>query len=156
MTVVALDPSPGMLVQARRRGLDGLVQGNAENLPFADGSFDCVLMGYALRHVADLRQTFAQYRRVLRPGGRVVLLEITRPASRAVALALKLYLRGAVPALARLGGRQVRELMQYYWDTIEACVEPATILGALGASGFAGARRGVELGIFSEYVAEAA
>ena len=153
--VVALDPSAGMLAQARRREVGRLVQATAEMLPFADGSFDCVLMGYALRHVADLRQTFAQYRRVLRPGGRLVVLEITRPGSRAAAIALRLYLRGAVPALARLGGRPVRELMQYYWDTIEACVEPAAILQALSASGFA-ARRGVELGIFSEYVAEAA
>src|SRR5512143_1569310 len=80
--VVGLDPSAGMLLQARRRGVRGLVLGVAEALPFPDASFDLVTMGYALRHVADLTATFAEYRRVLRPGGRVLVLEITRPQSR--------------------------------------------------------------------------
>ena len=74
--VVGLDLSEGMLAEARRSLGVTLVQARAEALPFADASFDFVSMGYALRHVADLARLFAEYRRVLRPGGRLLVLEI--------------------------------------------------------------------------------
>lgn len=149
--VIGLDPSFGMLAEAGRRGVPLLVRATAEALPFADASFDLLTMGYALRHVADLETTFAEYRRVLRPGGRVLILEITPPRSRLLFALVKAYLRGVVPLLARRHGAVPGELMTYYWDTIEQCVDPATILGALRTSGFAGADRRVDLGIFSEY-----
>ena len=76
--VVALDPSTGMLTQARANGVNSMVTGLAESLPFPDRQFDMLTMGYALRHVADLEQTFVEYRRVLKSGGKVLLLEITR------------------------------------------------------------------------------
>lgn len=154
--VVGLDPSVGMLVEARRRGGPALVRATAEALPFADSSFDLITMGYALRHVADLEVTFAEYRRVLVPGGRALILEITPPASRLPFRLLRTYLRRVVPLLARRHGPHPAELMAYYWDTIEQCVAPATILRALGSSGFARAERRVELGVFSEYSAVAA
>ena len=112
-------------------------------------------MGYALRHVADLEVTFAEYRRVLVPGGRALILEITPPDSRLPFLLLRTYMRWFVPLLARRHGPLPAELMAYYWDTIESCVPPATILRALDASGFARAERRVELGVFSEYSAAA-
>src|ERR1044071_2704727 len=61
--VLGLDPSTGMLRVARRHGARRLVRGVAEALPFPDGRFDFLSMGYALRHVADLRATFAAHRR---------------------------------------------------------------------------------------------
>jgi demethylmenaquinone methyltransferase/2-methoxy-6-polyprenyl-1,4-benzoquinol methylase len=153
--VVALDPCAGMLAESRRRGLDRLVRGVAEALPFADDSFDFLVMGYALRHVADLEATFAEYRRVLRPGGRLLVLEITPPRGRFSFGLLRAYLGRVVPWLAARYGAAPAELMRYYWDTIERCVAPATILGALAASGFDEADRRVELGIFSAYGAVA-
>lgn len=66
--VVAIDPSLPMLVEAAGRGVHNRVAGTAEQLPLADVSVDFVSMGYALRHVQDLRVTFAEYLRVLRPG----------------------------------------------------------------------------------------
>jgi demethylmenaquinone methyltransferase / 2-methoxy-6-polyprenyl-1,4-benzoquinol methylase len=151
---VGLDPSLGMLAQARRRGARPLVRGFAEALPFADGRFDRLTMGYALRHVGDLRRTFAEYRRVLRPGGRLVLLEITAPRGAVGRGALRLYMRGAVPLVARrIGGDAPRRLMEYYWDTIESCVPPEAILAALTDAGFADVRRRVLFGILSEYLA---
>jgi demethylmenaquinone methyltransferase/2-methoxy-6-polyprenyl-1,4-benzoquinol methylase len=155
-SVVALDASLGMLRTAAPRA-PRRVRALAERLPFPDASFDLVTMGYALRHVTDLRVTFAEFRRVLRRGGRAVVLELTSPRSRTARGALRLYLRGFVPAMARLGrhGAAARELMTYYWDTIEACVPPETILGAMRDSGFTSAQRQVDLGIFSEYRAEA-
>lgn len=59
-----------------------ILRGMAEHLPFSDGTFDFVLMGYALRHVSDLQHTFNEYWRVLKLGGRIVILEISRPNSR--------------------------------------------------------------------------
>lgn len=155
--VVGLDPSFGMLEEARAREGLPLVRSIAEALPFADGSFDFLAMGYALRHVSDLRPTFREFHRVLRPGGILLILEITPPTSRLGRYLLKLYLRRLVPLAMRIGrgGKVGQELMEYYWDTIEACVPPATITSALAEAGFAESDRHVELGIFSEYRATA-
>jgi len=153
--VLGLDPSAGMLVEARRHGARRLVRANAEALPLADERFDLLSMGYALRHVADLRATFREYRRVLKSGGKVLILEITPPGSRISFHLLKLYLGRVIPAIARFGrgGRSARDLMKYYWDTIEQCVAPAEILGALEDAGFHQALRRVEMGILSSYTA---
>jgi len=152
--VAGLDPSLGMLRQAGGRGVRLRVRGLAENLPFAGEHFDLLSMGYALRHVADLRATFRELRRVLRDGGKLLLLEITPPPNRLAFRLVKLYLGGAVPMIARLrGGSAAEVLMRYYWDTIERCVPPPVILEALAESGFARVTRRVEQGIFSEYSA---
>ena len=153
--VAALDASLGMLRQAAGNGVRRRVRGLAESLPFPGERFDMLSMGYALRHVADLRTTFQEYLRVLKPGGKLLLLEITPPASRLSHAFLRLYLGRLVPLLARFGhgGRASRELMEYYWETIESCVPPAVILGALADAGFRQADRHVEMRIFSEYTA---
>jgi len=154
-TVVALDPSTGMLHEAGRRGVSRRVRALAEALPFPDERFDRRSMGYALRHVADLQTTFREYWRVLKPGGQVLLLEITPPRSRFAAGFLKLYLGRVIPFLARFGrgGRASRTLMEYYWDTIEHCVPPATILAALQEAGFTCTDRRTQYGLLSEYSA---
>lgn len=150
---VGLDPSTGMLLQAAERGVSRLVRSVAEGLPFPDASFDLLTMGYALRHVADLRLVFREYRRVVKPGGKAVILEITAPRAGLARQLTRLYFRGFVPLVARLGrgGRKSRELMQYYWDTVDACVRPEAILEALRDAGFAQAGRQRLMGLFSEY-----
>lgn len=153
--VVALDPSKGMLNQAVKLGVRRVTQGLGESLPFADNTFDYITMGYALRHVADLNAAFHEYQRVLKPGGKVLLLEITRPRGPIGTMVLKAYLKGVIPTLARVFRRSADTelLMKYYWDTIEHCVPPATILQALTRVGLTGVERHVVLGIFSEYTA---
>jgi demethylmenaquinone methyltransferase/2-methoxy-6-polyprenyl-1,4-benzoquinol methylase len=151
--VVGLDPSAGMLREARRRAGVPAVLGLGERLPFAAGAFDMVTMGYALRHVAALDATFGEYARVLRPGGRVLLLEITRPSSAVVYRLLRFYLGGLVPRVTRLATRSAdaERMMRYYWDTIASCVPPAAVLAALHAAGFqATARQGMG-GLLTEY-----
>lgn len=154
--VVGVDPSAGMLAQSALQGL-ALARGRAEALPFAAQAFDFVCLGYALRHVADLHAIFGEFRRVLRPGGRLLVLEITRPEGRFAAAALKTYLHALLPALARLVARSpdTPQLYRYYWDSIEACVPPARILATMAAAGFSGVARKVQLGMFSEYSARA-
>ena len=112
-------------------------------------------MGYALRHVSDVDASFAEFHRVLKPGGRLLVLEITRPSSRLTLLMLKAYMRIVVPAIARVVTRRTNtsQLWRFYWDTIEACIAPAEVLAALQRAGFTQVKRHVELGIFSEYTA---
>ena len=78
--VTGLDFSGEMLVRARRKS-DTIewVQGDVLALPFADASFDAATVGFGVRNVADLRAGLLELRRVLRPGGRLAILEITQP-----------------------------------------------------------------------------
>jgi demethylmenaquinone methyltransferase / 2-methoxy-6-polyprenyl-1,4-benzoquinol methylase len=78
--VVGLDFSPRMLERARRKsGTIEWLQGDALALPFADGEFDAVTVGFGVRNLADLEGGLREAKRVLRPGGRIAVLEITRP-----------------------------------------------------------------------------
>lgn len=155
--VVGADASLGMLLAGRTRQRMPIMQSVGERIAARDASFDMVVTGYALRHFADLNALFAEYRRVLRPGGSVLILELTRPTSRVAFAALRVYMNRIVPFLARLrsGDRDTATLMHYYWDTIAACVPPEQILDALRRAGFAEVDRRVEMGIFSEYVGRA-
>ena len=152
--LVGVDPSPGMMAQVGLPGVE-LVRGQAEALPRPDASCDFISMGYALRHISDLVAAFAEFHRTLRPGGRLLVLEITRPSGPLATMLLKGYMRVVVPLMARVVTRQQQsaELWNYYWDTIEACVPPETVVAALRSAGFTQVKRHVELGIFSEYTA---
>jgi demethylmenaquinone methyltransferase/2-methoxy-6-polyprenyl-1,4-benzoquinol methylase len=156
--VTGVDPSIGMLACARLpRGVRRL-GGRAEAIPLADGSCDFLSMGYALRHVSDLETAFGEFRRVLRPGGRLCLLEITRPDGRVTRALLRGYMRGVMPVVTRLMAPAVarRRMWHYYWDTMEAAAPPAQVIRALEAAGFTGVRRHIEtplLSIFAEYQA---
>jgi demethylmenaquinone methyltransferase/2-methoxy-6-polyprenyl-1,4-benzoquinol methylase len=154
--LTGLDPSKGMLEQNRRRRPIRLLQGTGEALPFYDATFDFVLMGYALRHVEDLVQLFAEFRRVLRRPGRVLILEITRPSSRLGYILMRLSLQRALPWLTRLCTRSQdsARLVEYYWATIAECVAPHSILAALSFAGFSKAERVTRGRIFSEYLAD--
>jgi demethylmenaquinone methyltransferase / 2-methoxy-6-polyprenyl-1,4-benzoquinol methylase len=154
--VTALDLSTGMLNVARAHGGIEFVQGTADALPFGDGQFDLVTMGYGLRHVADLGVTFWEFARVLRPGGRILVLEIVRPAIPLLHVLAQAYLGRIVPALSRFApsGRNARTLMRYYSDTIEHCVPPSAILSAMRANGLADAEFRTEWGLFAIYSAK--
>jgi demethylmenaquinone methyltransferase / 2-methoxy-6-polyprenyl-1,4-benzoquinol methylase len=153
--VVGLDPSRGMLAENQRNQRLQLVQGLGERLPFRDGVFDFVVMGYALRHVEDLGLLFAEFRRVLRSGGRVLILEISRPDSRWGCAMLSFYLRRFVPVVLRLTGRGrvSAELMDYYWATIAGCVPPESILEALVRAGMDRVQRTTTGPLLSDYMA---
>jgi demethylmenaquinone methyltransferase / 2-methoxy-6-polyprenyl-1,4-benzoquinol methylase len=153
--VVGLDPSWNMMAAGHRELNLRFVQGLGERLPFPDTHFDFVTMGYALRHVPDFDQTFEEYRRVLKPGGRLLLLEITRPASTLGLALARVYFERVVPLFTRIGtgSANAAELMRFYWETIKQCVPPETVLASLERAGFAAPDRTVVHGIFSEYTA---
>ena len=152
-SVTGVDPSPGMLQNARVPESVKLVEGRAESIPFPDNSFDFLSMGYALRHISDLSLAFNDFFRVLKPGGRLCILEITCPEKTVPKMLLKAYLRGVVPTLARLATRNgdTSVLWRYYWDSIEACAKPPAVMHTLEAAGFEEVDRYLELGVFSEF-----
>jgi demethylmenaquinone methyltransferase / 2-methoxy-6-polyprenyl-1,4-benzoquinol methylase len=152
--LVGVDPSPGMMNEVALPGVE-LVCGKAEALPRESASSDFVSMGYALRHITDVAAAFSEFHRVLRPGGRLLVLEITKPRGRVSTALLKTYMRAVVPLIAAVVSRQrdTAELWRYYWDTIESCIPPDSVIAALRAAGFEDVQRHVELGIFSEYTA---
>ncbi len=153
--VTGLDPSPGMMAASRLPDNMVLIEGRAESLPFPDNHFDFLSMGYALRHISDLGLAFAEFERVLKPGGRLCLLEISRPQSRFARWLLKTYMRGVIPLLTRFVSRQkdTATIWRYFWDSIEACVPPGQVVATLSAVGLTQVRRHLELGMFSEYQA---
>lgn len=137
--VIGLDPSIGMLREAQKSPCRNFVRGVGERLPFPDQSFDFLSMGYALRHVADLKEAFAEYHRVLKPGGIVLLLEISRPRSSALLVLSRFYIKTVLGKVfsAATHNRDMQTLMGYWWDTTEYCVPPETILNVLREVGFA-------------------
>ena len=75
---------------------------NAEALPFASNHFDCLTMGFGLRNVTDKEQALREMSRVIRPGGRVVILEFSKPISPMISRAYDLYSFTALPAMGKL------------------------------------------------------
>ncbi len=161
--VIAVEPSAGMLDQARRVLPSWVVlkQGEAEALPIPDATADFVSMGYAVRHVSDLVGAFSEYRRVLKPGGTVIVMEIGPAKGKLARAALGFWISRAVPAMHAVSGRgkgrygRAVALMGYYRDTLNACVPPEVIEGALRRAGFVEVNCSVSLGLFREYTGRA-
>jgi demethylmenaquinone methyltransferase / 2-methoxy-6-polyprenyl-1,4-benzoquinol methylase len=106
--VIGVDFCPPMLeigaVKLRRLGLESgiLSAANAEALPFPDGTFDCATIGFALRNVSSVKRTLREMARVVRPGGRVLTLEIVGPDSGLILPFWRLYFNRLAPVITGL------------------------------------------------------
>jgi demethylmenaquinone methyltransferase / 2-methoxy-6-polyprenyl-1,4-benzoquinol methylase len=117
--VVGLDFSRNMLDYGERKikslGLDGqvtLVQGNAMSLPYEDNSFDYATIGFALRNVPDLVQVIKEMQRVVKPGGMVVSLELSKPTWQPFKSIYYFYFQTILPFLGKLIAKKYE---QYKW-----------------------------------------
>lgn len=117
--ISGLDFSEQMLEYGRRkvkdRGLDSritLVQGNAMELPFEDNQFDYATIGFGLRNVPDLRQVLREMQRVVKPGGMVVCLELSKPTWQPFKGLYYFYFQQVLPMLGRLVAKRYE---QYKW-----------------------------------------
>jgi demethylmenaquinone methyltransferase / 2-methoxy-6-polyprenyl-1,4-benzoquinol methylase len=132
--VVGLDFSERMLERARRKDASvEWVQGDLLELPFGDASFDAATVGFGVRNVADLERGLAELRRVLRPGGRVGVLEITRPRG-----ALRLFFRLWFDVLIPLAGKILPggKAYTYLPASVRRFPGPDDLAGLLRAQGF--------------------
>jgi demethylmenaquinone methyltransferase/2-methoxy-6-polyprenyl-1,4-benzoquinol methylase len=152
--VVGIDVSEAMLGIARDNLDVPLVQGAAEALPLGDDIADFVTMGYALRHVADLEAVFRESFRVLRPQGKVLLLEMSTPRRRLNRVLASMYIGSIVPLVSLLtrGDLRAWELMRYHWETIVKGVPPEAIMDAMRESGFRQVECRTELDLFRCYL----
>jgi demethylmenaquinone methyltransferase / 2-methoxy-6-polyprenyl-1,4-benzoquinol methylase len=102
-TVIGVDPSAGMLAGMRQRAIAAQpLRADAARLPIRDGSATVVLSGFALRNFVSIEAVFADITRVLRPAGRVVLLEVDEPSLAPLRWLHRLHFRTVVPAVGRL------------------------------------------------------
>jgi demethylmenaquinone methyltransferase / 2-methoxy-6-polyprenyl-1,4-benzoquinol methylase len=108
-SVIATDFSQGMMRpgpdKAARAGVGGIVRfmaADALDLPFPDDTFDCVTTGFAMRNVTDIARAFREMRRVTKPGGRVVCLEVAKPGLPPARFLHQTYFNHVVPLLGRL------------------------------------------------------
>lgn len=142
--VVGLDASPGMLerarsaeARARARGRSAVdvrwLEGDAMALPLPDASVDAVMIGFGLRNLPDYAGGLSEMARVLRPGGRLAVLEISEPPSGVARLLYATWFRRIIPRLGRLIGR--RAAYRYLPASLERYPSPEAVAGLLADAG---------------------
>jgi demethylmenaquinone methyltransferase/2-methoxy-6-polyprenyl-1,4-benzoquinol methylase len=132
--VTGLDFSERMLELAREKAGDVRFEaGNALELPYPDGSFDAVTVGFGARNFDDLARGLREMARVTRPGGRVVVLEITTPQRPPLSWFFRLWFDRAVPALGRLAGDP--DAYTYLPSSVRRFPGPPELAGELAAAG---------------------
>jgi demethylmenaquinone methyltransferase / 2-methoxy-6-polyprenyl-1,4-benzoquinol methylase len=130
--VIGADLSAGMLA-ANSTG-QPLVEADCSRLPFPDAAFDGLVCGYALRNFTDLGQALAETARVLRPGGRLAVLEVDAPTSRALKAGYDVWFHHVVPALGGL--LSDGEAYRYLPRSVAYLPAAPVLRGMLAAAGY--------------------
>jgi demethylmenaquinone methyltransferase/2-methoxy-6-polyprenyl-1,4-benzoquinol methylase len=152
--ITCFDTSPGMLDQARlTRCATNYCLASADDLGALDNEFDFAIMAYALWHMENLSATFREFYRVLKPGGRVCLLDLTRPKHPLLGFVFDLYFRHCVPCFARLltKNKNAARLMSHVSRIISGKLPPEGIVEELNQAGFTQTAHCLKRGMFSEY-----
>ncbi len=137
--VVGCDFSEPMLEHARRKAAErGLGQvrfewADALELPYPDGAFDAVTVGFGARNLADLQRGLAELARVLRPGGRLVILEITQPRRPPLSIFYSLWFDRIVPVLGAVAGDS--DAYAYLPQSVKRFPSPLSLAELMAASG---------------------
>jgi demethylmenaquinone methyltransferase/2-methoxy-6-polyprenyl-1,4-benzoquinol methylase len=142
--VTGVDLSPEMLEVARRKvarrgipNITALIEGDAEALPFADGVFDAVTVGFGVRNFGNIPAGLAEIYRVLRPGGQVTILEFGMPQGKIFGALYRLYFRRLLPAIGGIFSRQQRAY-RYLQRSAEEFPYGERFVALLRAAGFTG------------------
>jgi demethylmenaquinone methyltransferase / 2-methoxy-6-polyprenyl-1,4-benzoquinol methylase len=159
--IVGADFTPGMLANARRRGRRvpegrrvALARATALRLPFRDGAFDLVTNAFVARNLADLPAALAEMRRVLRPGGVLLTLEITEPTSPFFGSLFHAYFDRVVPWLGSAVASEGP--YRYLPESLRSLPSRTAFVGLLRQAGFPRvAARPQSAGIVTTYLAEA-
>jgi demethylmenaquinone methyltransferase/2-methoxy-6-polyprenyl-1,4-benzoquinol methylase len=138
--VVGTDFSEEMLARARQKaaagGLDIAFEwGNALELPYASDRFDAATVGFGARNFSDLDRGLAEMARVVRPGGRVVVLEITTPAKAPLSTFYRLWFDNVVPVIGRLTGEE--EAYTYLPSSVKRFPGPHELAATMDRAGLA-------------------
>jgi demethylmenaquinone methyltransferase/2-methoxy-6-polyprenyl-1,4-benzoquinol methylase len=141
--VVLADINAAMLSQGRTRLLDrgvsgnvGFAQVNAECLPFADASFDCITIGFGLRNVTDKQAALESMHRVLRPGGRLLVLEFSKPQAPGLSKLYDEYSFRILPLMGRVVAQDA-DSYRYLAESIRMHPDQETLKGMMEKAGFA-------------------
>ena len=139
--VILSDINAAMLEVGREKLTDkgavgnvAYAQANAEQLPFADGSFDCVTIAFGLRNVTDKPAALASMGRVLKPGGRLVVLEFSHPTVPLLKPLYDLYSFTVLPRLGKLVAGDA-DSYQYLAESIRMHPDQATLVGMMETAG---------------------
>ena len=159
--VIGVDVSPLMLESARRRAEErgerrfAGILATADALPFADGAFERIVAGFAVRNFGDLAVGLSEMRRVLRAGGRAVILELSTPPNPVVGVAYRLYFHRLSPLIAAtLGGDAAA--YRYLPRSVAAFPNAEGLAARMRDAGFARVRyERLNLGIAAIHVGEA-
>lgn len=140
--VVLADINASMLFTGRDKLLDCAVvgnvdyaQANAEALPFEDESFDCITIAFGLRNVTDKDKALASMLRVLKPGGRLLILEFSKPVLPLLSRAYDAYSFAALPIMGKLIANDA-ESYRYLAESIRMHPDQETLKGMMNNAGF--------------------
>lgn len=157
--VVGVDFVPAMLKLARRKAAQQglavrLEEGDGLNLPYPDESFDALTIAYGLRNFADYQQGLSEFYRLLRPGGRLVVLEFPPPPEGPFGRLFSLYFTRLVPLIGGLlSGR--RSAYSYLPDSVLQFPQPQELAAMLYRAGFSQVRYRLQsLGVSAIHVGE--
>ena len=137
---IALDLLPEMISRARAKAARagpaslGLVVGDALSLPFPDGTFACATAGFSLRNMPDVRSAVAEMARVVRPGGRVALLELSPMTTGLRARLFRVYFHGLVPLVGAAIARD-RAAYTYLPQSVDRFYDADELSSIMGECG---------------------
>ena len=162
-SIKGIDISNGMLEVGRQKiakaGLQEKIQlqtGDSEAIQFADNSFDAVTVAFGVRNFEHLERGLQEMLRVLKPGGRLAILEFSQPRTPVIRQLYAVYLRLVAPGLGKMFSKS-REAYQYLNDSVQAFPEGKALVDVMDKQGYTQTRfKRLSLGICTVYVAEKA